>query len=150
MNNMASETVTDTQQDGDGAQHAGQELADAGMGENVAGALSYLLGFLTGVLFFVIDDRPAVRFHAAQSILLSVAAIGSFVLLAVLNTVLFASLFSGTFIVATVLWLVLSLVWLVVGVGGFVLWLYMMYSAYTGKTVSLPVVGGLARSIASK
>ena len=119
------------------------------MDENVAGALSYLLGFLTGVLLFVIDDRPAVRFHAAQSILLSVAAIGSFVLLAVVNTVVFASLFSGTFIVATVLWLVLSLVWLVIGVGGFVLWLYMMYATYTGRRVSLPVVGDLASRIAS-
>ena len=99
---MASETVTNTQQVGDGAQPAGQELADTGVDENLAGALSYLLGFLTGVLFFVVDDRPGVRFHAAQSILLSVAAIGSFVVLAVLNTVLFATLFGGAAIAATV------------------------------------------------
>jgi uncharacterized membrane protein len=147
---MASETVTDPEPAGDSAQPAGQQVGDAGLNENVAGALSYLFGFLTGVLFFVIDDRPEVRFHAAQSVLLSVAAIGSFLLLTVLNTVLFASLFGGTFIVATVLWLLFSLVWLVVGVGGFVLWLYMMYSTYTGRTVALPVVGSLARSVASK
>lgn len=147
---MASETVTDTQQAGDSAQPAGQELTDTGVDQNLAGALSYLLGFLTGVLFFVVDDRPGVRFHAAQSILLSVAAIGLFVVLAVVNTVIFATLFGGAAIAATVLWLVLLLVWLVVGVGGFVLWLYLMYTAYTGRTVSLPVVGGLASRLASK
>src|SRR5579872_6821077 len=40
----------------------------SGMSENVAALLSYLLGWITGIIFFLIDKRPFVRFHAAQSI----------------------------------------------------------------------------------
>src|SRR5271163_3963187 len=39
-----------------------------GLEENVAGTLSYVIGWVTGIIFFVIDKRPFVRFHAAQSI----------------------------------------------------------------------------------
>ena len=38
------------------------------MAENVAGLLCYVLGWVTGLNFFLIDKRPYVRFHAAQSI----------------------------------------------------------------------------------
>ena len=40
----------------------------SGLSENVAGLLCYLLGWITGLIFFLIDKRPFVRFHAAQSI----------------------------------------------------------------------------------
>ena len=42
--------------------------AGSGMAENVAGLLCYVLGWVTGIIFFLIDKRPYVRFHAAQSI----------------------------------------------------------------------------------
>ena len=38
------------------------------MEENVAGLLCYVGGWVTGLIFFLIDKRPFVRFHAAQSI----------------------------------------------------------------------------------
>ena len=38
------------------------------MAENVAGFLCYILGWITGLIFYFIDKRPYVRFHAAQSI----------------------------------------------------------------------------------
>src|SRR6185312_9912505 len=48
------------------------------MSSNVAAALSYVLGFITGIIFLVLEpykhDR-FVRFHAMQSILFCVAAI---------------------------------------------------------------------------
>jgi uncharacterized membrane protein len=40
----------------------------SGLSENVAGLLCYLLGWITGLIFFLTDKRPFVRFHAAQSI----------------------------------------------------------------------------------
>src|SRR5271155_1838188 len=40
----------------------------SGLQENVAGMLCYILGWLTGIIFLLIDKRPFVRFHAAQSI----------------------------------------------------------------------------------
>src|SRR6202044_3468799 len=45
----------------------------SGMSENVAGLLCYVLGWITGLIFYLIDKRPFVRFHAAQSIGLSIA-----------------------------------------------------------------------------
>jgi hypothetical protein len=44
-----------------------------GIAENVAGLLCYILSWLSGLIFLLIDKRPFVRFHAAQSIALSVA-----------------------------------------------------------------------------
>src|SRR6185437_3628308 len=38
------------------------------MSENVAGLLCYAVGWITGLIFYFIDKRPFVRFHAAQSI----------------------------------------------------------------------------------
>jgi uncharacterized membrane protein len=40
----------------------------SGLSENVAGLLCYVLGWITGLVFFLIDKRPYVRFHAAQSL----------------------------------------------------------------------------------
>src|SRR5215831_605147 len=42
--------------------------ATSGLSENAAATLSYVLGWLTGIIFYLIDRRPYVRFHAAQSI----------------------------------------------------------------------------------
>ena len=51
-----------------GATSPPYQPAAAGLSENTAAALSYVLGWLTGIIFFLIDKRPYVRFHAAQSI----------------------------------------------------------------------------------
>ena len=44
-------------------------IETTGIQENVAGLLCYAAGWLTGLIFFLIDKRPSVRFHAMQSIL---------------------------------------------------------------------------------
>jgi uncharacterized membrane protein len=36
--------------------------------ENIAALLSYVLGWITGLVFLLFDRRAYVRFHAAQSI----------------------------------------------------------------------------------
>ncbi len=40
----------------------------SGISQNLAALLSYSLGWLTGLIFYFLDRRPYVRFHAAQSI----------------------------------------------------------------------------------
>src|SRR4051794_23372489 len=50
--------------------------AAGGMADNVAAALCYVLGLITGIVFLVLapyNRNPAIRFHAFQSIFLSVA-----------------------------------------------------------------------------
>ena len=47
-----------------------------GLTDNIAGALCYLVGFVTGILFLVMEPyskKPFVRFHAFQSIFFCVA-----------------------------------------------------------------------------
>jgi uncharacterized membrane protein len=103
-----------------------------GMSENVAGALCYLVGFITGIIFLVIapyNQNKFVRFHAFQSIFLNVAYIAFWILASFLTI-----LTHGIGI----------LLYPLIGLGFFVLWLYMMFSAYNNKRVKLPIIGDLA------
>lgn len=107
------------------------------MSENVASALCYLFGFITGIIFLVLapyNQNRTVRFHAFQSIFLNIGAficsIGLSILLGMLH---FIGLFFGL--------MVGPLIWLLF----FCLWLYMMWSAYQGKKVMLPIIGEIAQ-----
>src|SRR5579864_7354489 len=65
-------------------------MASSGMQENMASALCYALGFITGILFLVLDpykNNRNIRFHAWQSIFLSVF----YVIVSILLGVLFAA-----------------------------------------------------------
>lgn len=115
----------------------------SGLESNVAGALSYLLGALTGVLFLVIDkDRPFVRFHAMQSIVFSVAWIAVWIVLFVVGVVLGAIPVLG--------WIVELFLSLAVAVIGFVLWVYLMYQAFQGHEWEIPFIGPQARKFAAQ
>jgi uncharacterized membrane protein len=122
----------------------------SGLDENVAGALSYLFGAITGVIFFVVDKENAfVRFHAAQSIVLSVGAFVAFAVLGVIgtivSTVLFAAGGSGAgFALFGLFSLLMTLLWSVVGLGLFAVWIYLMFRTYQGETVRIPLVAGFA------
>jgi uncharacterized membrane protein len=115
-------------------------LPGAGLTPNVAGALAYLLGFITGVLFLVIDPFKTdrfVRFHAFQSIFANLAWIAFWIVWQVVTLTLAA--FTHGF-----LFIILAPVNLLIALGGLCLWIYLMYSAYQGKTFQLPIVGPLA------
>jgi uncharacterized membrane protein len=117
-------------------------LPVGGITPNVAGALAYLLGFITGILFLVIDpfrtDR-FVRFHAFQSIFVNLAWIAFWIIWQVITLTL--SAFTHGF-----LFIILAPINLLIALGGLCLWLYLMYSAYQGKTFQLPIVGPMAAS----
>ena len=108
--------------------------AVAGMTDNAASALCYVLGLITGILFLVLapyNQNKTIRFHAFQSIFLSVAWI---VFWMVINIV-FSALH---------MWSLLFLSPLI-GLAFFILWIYMIISAYQGKKVVLPVIGPIAQ-----
>lgn len=115
----------------------------SGLPENVAGALSYLLGPITGVAFFIIDrERPFVRFHAVQCIGLTVAWVVLWVVLMVLSVVLnFIPLLGA---------IASFLLTLGISVAGFALWLWLMYQAYSGVEWELPGLGPHVRRIAAE
>src|SRR5207248_6297558 len=92
--------------------------ASTPMASNVAGMLTYVLGFITGIIFLVIEpyknDR-FVRFHAFQSILYCAVAIGFSIVWTIIDGILFA--------VTSGLWHIMLLLWILVRLGFFLLWL---------------------------
>src|SRR5579871_6403607 len=57
-------------------------MSESGLQENVAALLCYVLGWITGLIFLLIDKRPTVRFHAAQSIVVFGALQIAYIILA--------------------------------------------------------------------
>ena len=110
--------------------------APAGLEENLACALCYLLGLLTGVLFLVLDPynkNRTIRFHAFQAIFAHVGAIALFIGIAIVTGILHFVPFLGTF-TAMLLYPLASL-------GFLILWLTLMYKAYNKERWVLPVIG---------
>jgi uncharacterized membrane protein len=108
----------------------------APMADNVASALCYALGFITGIIFLVLEPyskNRVVRFHAFQSIFMSVAVIAVDIVLAIILPI---SLFS---------WGLYALIWSVFRLACLILWLFVIIWAYQGKTLVLPVIGPLAQ-----
>jgi uncharacterized membrane protein len=106
------------------------------MDENVAAALCYLLGVLTGILFLVLEPynrNPVIRFHAFQSIFVWIAAIVAGMAVSVLAYPIAALPFIG--------WLIDILLWLAFSLGVVGLWLFLMYKAYNRERFVLPVIG---------
>ena len=105
-----------------------------GLQENVAGLLCYLLGWVTGIIFLLIDKRPWVKFQAAQSIVL----FGGLTVLRIALAFM-GGLFGGFF------GLGLSSILALVGV---ILWIMLMVKAYQHETFRVPIVADIADSIA--
>jgi uncharacterized membrane protein len=115
-------------------------MANTGLSANTAGALAYLAGIITGIIFLVIDPYKSdrfVRFHAFQSLFFNVAWIGLWIAWTIIGLVLGAVTKGLFFILQVPIDLLLM-------VGGFALWAFLMYSAYQGKMTKLPVIGALA------
>ncbi|RXK48647.1 DUF4870 domain-containing protein [Halorientalis pallida] len=111
-----------------------------GLDPNQGAAIAYLLGALTAVLVLVLEDDEFVRFHAVQSIALTVVAVGAYVVLGVVTTVFaFVPLIGGLFVA------LFAIVSLLIGLAGFGVWLFAMYQAYSGEWFEFPIVGGFAR-----
>lgn len=103
-----------------------------GIKENVAALLCYLAGWVTGLIFILLEqENKFVRFHAMQSIIV-------FGALSVIGVFLGFVPFFGAFLSGTV------------GLIGFVLWIVLMIRAYQGVHYKLPIAGDLAEQWSSK
>ena len=104
--------------------------SSTGLDENFAGALCYLLGFVTGLVFLLLEKESRfVRFHAMQSFIA----------------------FSGLWIAIYVLRFVPFIGWfacLALNVVGLFVWILCMAKAYQGRWFKLPIVGEIAESFA--
>ena len=99
-----------------------KQKSSTGLDENVAGFLCYLFGFITGIVFLVVEkESPFVKFHAKQS---TITFLGLFVIIL---------LFGAIHVIGALIW-IFSLI----------LWLVLMIKALQGKRYSLPIVGKMA------
>lgn len=111
-----------------------------GLTMNLAAALSYALGLITGILFLVLDPYKSnrfVRFHAMQSILFSAACIVFAIVWSILVGVLVS--IAGFWVLTVDVPLRL-----LVGLGIFVFWLYLMFQAYSNHEYQIPFIGPIA------
>ena len=125
--------------------------SSTGLDENLAALLSYVVGWISGLVFFLIEkDSRLVRFHAMQSILLNVVALvlGVGIWILVIFTTFFVGYVSG--ILSFLLNLVLGLVGFVVGIGILVGVVLCLIKAYQGQYFKLPVIGNLAEKFSAK
>jgi uncharacterized membrane protein len=107
-----------------------------GLQENIAGLLCYLVVWITGIIFLLIDKRPFVKFHAAQSIVV-------FGGLTIIRIALgFMTATSGV-----IGWGVMGLLGLCVGLLGVVLWILLMVKAYQHEMFRLPFAANIADSL---
>jgi len=110
------------------------------MANNVAGLLTYILGFITGIIFLVIEpyrNNKFVRFHAFQSIFFNVALIVFWIAYTILMSILgFVSL---GFLAA-----MMGMVALLISLAIFAYWIFLMYKAYNNELYRIPFIGDLA------
>ena len=98
-----------------------------GLEENVASLLCYILGWVSGVIFLILEqENKTIRFHAIQSIIT----------------------FGAITVVSIVFWLFPHPVdrifnW-ILWAFGFILWVVLMYKAYQGERYKLPIAGDMA------
>ncbi|MGB9758813.1 MAG: DUF4870 domain-containing protein [Thermoproteota archaeon] len=97
-----------------------------GLDENLEAALSYVLGWVTGLIFFLLEkDDKFVRFHALQSLITFLA----FHVIAI---------FFG--VIPLIGWAFRSLI----SIAGIVVWIVCIIKAYQGEKFKLPIVGDIA------
>ena len=125
--------------------------SSTGLDENIAAPLSYVFGWVSGLIFFLMEkDSRLVRFHAMQSILLGAAALVIFVVFWIVAVV--SSLVVGyiSSILGGIVWLVMVLVGGVLGLGIFVGAIISLIKAYQGQYFKLPVIGNYAEKFSAK
>ena len=116
---------------------SGAKKSTTGLEPNVAGLLSYLLGWVTGLIFFLLEEKDEfVRFHALQSI------------------VVFGVFTAVEIVLGFLAWLPVGIVFTVlqvlVGFAAFAFWIVLMVRAYQGYRFKLGWAGDLAERHSAK
>jgi len=116
--------------------------SSTGLSANVAGLLCYVAGWITGIIFIVLEKKSIfVKFHAWQSIM-------TFGVLTVIQIIL-SIIGAATFIFSPGWWFIHVLgiiVWVITGI----LWIILIIQAGTGKMWKVPLAGDWAEKQISK
>jgi uncharacterized membrane protein len=119
---------------------AAPAVAGSAMTSNVAGLLAYVLGFITGIIFLVIEpykNDKFVRFHAFQSIFFNVAIIVFWIGFSTVAHIL-------GFVSLGILYVLMAGLGLLLSLAIFAYWILLMYKAYNHELYKVPFIGDLA------
>jgi uncharacterized membrane protein len=106
-----------------------EDKTSTGLKQNLAGLLCYVLGWVTGIVFLIIEkDSQFVRFHAFQSII----TFGAITIVQIILS-----------FIPVVGWIFGYLVWALT----LILWIILMVNAYQGKKYKLPIAGDIAERL---
>ena len=115
------------------SQPPSQKQTSTGLEPNLAGALSYLCGWVTGLIFYLMEkENNFVRFHAMQSIIVTGGFTVLFIACAILSNI------------PVIGWLFLLIGYPIVGIAYFISWILLMIKAYQGERFHFPVAGEIA------
>ena len=108
---------------------SGTETTSTGLEPKVAGLLCYVLGWISGLVFLLLEPRNKfIRFHAKQSIIVFGAINAIVIALSILGWIPF-------------LGVIFHIINYIIGAIAFVLWVVLMVKAYQGTMYKLPWVG---------
>jgi uncharacterized membrane protein len=110
----------------------------SGLTDNLAGLLAYVT-IIPAIIFLVVEPynkNRFIRFHSFQCIFFCVAMIALSIALSILTIIPFIGL-------------ILLPVHLLIGLGGFALWIILMLKAYQGQMFKLPIIGDMAEKQAN-
>lgn len=116
-------------------------MANAGMTNNVAGLLCYILGIITGIIFLVLEPYKSnrfVRFHAFQSIFYWLVC---FAFLMIWGQIIVGMVLSGGGLAGFGMF---GLLYALVRLAMFGGWIFLMIKAYNNEEFRLPIIGDLA------
>lgn len=116
----------------------------AGMEENIAGLLCYLFGWVTGLIFLLIDKRPFVKFHAAQAIavdvVFGVVGIALWIFILIITAITVALLHLPLGFLGVLGFPFMMLAYLVVKI-------FAMYKAYMREKFKFPIIGNMVEKM---
>jgi uncharacterized membrane protein len=125
--------------------------SSTGLDENVAALLSYIFGWISGLIFFLIEkDSRLVRFHAMQSLLLNIVAVILGIGIWILSVLLFFIVAMASSTLASLLSMLVGLLGFVVLIGLLIAVILCLVKAYQGQYFKLPVIGNFAEKFSQK
>ena len=112
-----------------------EKNSSTGLDSNIGGLLAYVLGWVTGLIFFLIETKDEfVRFHAMQSMIV----FGAISIFSIVFGILFRVPYLGA-ILGSLLWF-----------ASVVLWIILIVKAYQGERFKLPIAGDLAEKYSAR
>jgi uncharacterized membrane protein len=125
--------------------------SSTGLDENIAALLSYVFGWVSGLIFFLIEkESRLVKFHAMQSILFNVLVVVTGIVLWIVTFIL---VLIGTQLpgfLGTILSLLVTLIWIVFWIGLLIAWIMCLIKAFQGQYFKLPIIGNFAEKFSAK